>query len=131
MNSLTLALAALALLTLLALMLAVTALCHSRSVAGAANKRRKAEVNELEPLVQALRSDLEGLAAQIHGMQQLPPQTLIAAPPRVGLNLAKRSQALRLNRHGNSPPQIASTLEIPLQEVELLLKVERIVLSNL
>jgi len=131
MSPLLLASSALAILTLLALMLSVTALCQARSVARAANKLRKADVSELESVVQGLRSDLEGLAAQIHDMQQLPPQTLITAPPRGGLNLAKRSQALRLNRHGNSPPQIASTLDIPLQEVELLLKVDRIVLSNL
>jgi hypothetical protein len=36
-----------------------------------------------------------------------------------------------MHRRGDSPGQIASTLQVPLQEVELLLKVHRIVLQNL
>jgi hypothetical protein len=131
MSPVILALGALAVLTLLALLLAVTALCHARALGHAATQCRTVKDSGLDSEVQGLRSDLEGLAAQVHDLQQLPPQTLIAAPPRGGLNLAKRSQALRLNRHGNSPAQIASTLDIPLQEVELLLKVDRIILSNL
>jgi hypothetical protein len=124
-------LGALSLLTLLALVLAATALCQGRAVTQAISKRRETAGSELEPVLQGLRADLDGLAAQIHDLQQLPPQTWIAAPPRGGLNLAKRSHALRLHRHGNSAPQIASALELPLQEVELLLKVQRIVLRNL
>jgi hypothetical protein len=50
--------------------------------------------------------------------------------PRPGLNLNKRSQALRLHRRGDPAEQIATALELPLQEVQLLLKVQRIVLSS-
>ncbi len=131
MTSLTLAFGALSLLTLLALLLAVAAFCQARGSTRAVGKLRKTAVTGLETAVQGLRSDLEGLAAQIHDMQQLPPPASTAAPPRGGLNLAKRSEALRLHRHGNSVAQIASTLEIPLQEVELLLKVHRVVIRNL
>jgi hypothetical protein len=35
-----------------------------------------------------------------------------------------------MHRRGEAPDQIASTLEMPRQEVDLLLKVHRIVLSN-
>ncbi len=129
MNSLTLTLGGLSLLTLLALVLAATALCLVRSAARVARKGRHTEDNELASAVQALRADLESLASQ---MRDAPlSQALLAAPPRNGLNLAKRSQALRLNRRGTSPAQIAAALELPLQEVELLLKVDRIVISNL
>ena len=48
-----------------------------------------------------------------------------------GLNLSKRSQALRMHRRGEAPAQIAAALNIPSQEVELLIKVQRIVLSNM
>ena len=128
MNTLTVALGALSLLTLLALVIAVTAFCQVRAVAKAIEKKHSAVETGSAATLEALRSDLESLSAQIRDTQ--PPQILLAGPPR-GLNLAKRSQALRLNRHGNSPSQIAATLEVPLQEVELLLKVDRIVLSNL
>lgn len=129
MNSLTFTLGGLSLLTLLALVFASTALCLVRSAASGARKGRQAGDNELASEVQTLRSELESLASQIRDVQPL--QAQLAAPPRNGLNLAKRSQALRLNRHGSSPAQIAAALELPLQEVELLLKVDRIVIGNL
>jgi hypothetical protein len=50
--------------------------------------------------------------------------------PKAGFNLSKRSQALRMHRRGEAPGHIASTLELPRQEVELLLKVHRIVIQN-
>ena len=52
-------------------------------------------------------------------------------PPRSGLNLNKRSQALERHRRGETPPEIAAALAIPRNEVELLIKVQRIVLSSL
>jgi DNA-directed RNA polymerase specialized sigma24 family protein len=38
---------------------------------------------------------------------------------------------LRLHRRGSSPEQIAEALDIPLGEVDLLVKVHRIVISNI
>jgi hypothetical protein len=52
-------------------------------------------------------------------------------PPRSGLNLTKRSQALERHRRGETPPEIAAALAIPRNEVELLVKVQRIVLSGM
>ena len=78
-----------------------------------------------------LRRALEGLAAQVHDLQRTPPSaSLDPAQPRPGLNLGKRTQALRMHRLGESPEQIAGTLQVPRQEVDLLLKVHRIVLSK-
>jgi hypothetical protein len=51
------------------------------------------------------------------------------APPRSGLNLSTRSQALRMWRRGDAPQQIAGALSIPEREVELLLKVQRLVME--
>ena len=58
---------------------------------------------------------------------------LLVAPaaPRSGLNLNKRSQALRLSRRGETPREIATALSIPQNEVELLVKVQKIMLSGL
>jgi hypothetical protein len=50
-------------------------------------------------------------------------------PPRTGLNLGTRSQALRMWRRGDTPQQIAAVLGVPEREVELLLKVQRIVME--
>jgi hypothetical protein len=53
------------------------------------------------------------------------------APTRSGLNLSKRSQALQMSRRGGTPQVIAEALSIPKNEVELMLKVQRIVMSGL
>ncbi len=80
---------------------------------------------------QDLRDAIEGLAAQVHDLQRVPAAAPVdPAVPRAGLNLSKRSQAIRLHRRGESAEQIASQLQIPRQEVELLLKVHRLVLST-
>lgn len=42
-----------------------------------------------------------------------------------GMNLSKRVQILRLNRRGESSTHIASVLNIPLAQVELVLKLQR------
>jgi hypothetical protein len=53
------------------------------------------------------------------------------APTRSGLNLSKRSQALQMSRRGDTPQDIAAALSIPKNEVELMVKVQRIVMSAL
>jgi hypothetical protein len=77
-----------------------------------------------------LRATIESLAAQVRELQRTPAAPADAAAPRAGLNVTKRSQALRLHRQGESAEQIAASLQLPRQEVELLLKVQRIVLST-
>jgi len=80
--------------------------------------------------LQALRDTVDALAAQLHDLQSHPPVAPPPGLPRPGLNLSKRSHALRMHRRGEGADQIASALELPRQEVDLLLKVHRIVLSN-
>jgi hypothetical protein len=47
-----------------------------------------------------------------------------------GMNLSKRSQALRMHRRGETPAQIAAALGVATKEIELLLKVHKLVLEN-
>jgi hypothetical protein len=63
--------------------------------------------------------------SQISGLLVAPP------PARSGLNLNKRSQALRMSRRGEKPGEIAASLSIPQNEVELIMKIQKIVLSGL
>jgi hypothetical protein len=90
---------------------------------------RNTPVKDFE--VQSLRETVEALAAQLHDLQNHPPVALAPILPKPGLNLNKRSHALRLFRRGEAPEQIAAALELPRQEVDLLLKVHRIVIGNL
>jgi hypothetical protein len=48
------------------------------------------------------------------------------APLRSGMNVTRRSQALQMSRRGESPKEIAATLALPQNEVDLLVKVQRI-----
>lgn len=49
---------------------------------------------------------------------------LVQPPPtRSGMNLSKRTQAVRMMRRGNKPEQIAAALSIPQNEAILLLRV--------
>ena len=86
---------------------------------------------DLASAIESLQKQLQELQKQLQDTRQYPP--LVAAPsaPRPGMNLDKRSQALRLHRRGEGPSQIAAMLELPLQEVELLIKVHRIVLRSI
>jgi len=74
---------------------------------------------------------LESLGARVQELERAPaPAAVAPAAPRAGMNLNKRSQVLRLHRQGERPEQIAATLEVPRQEVELLIKVHHIVMAN-
>jgi len=97
-----------------------------RAVEKETAERRQAHDAALDEL----RRTADGLAAKIEEVRQqaaAPPQIA----PRSGLNLGKRSQALRMHRRGDSADQIAASLEVPRQEVDLLLKVHRIVITSM
>jgi hypothetical protein len=53
-----------------------------------------------------------------------------ARPNALSLNLTKRAQALRMHRRGETISSIAAALQTPLNEIELLLKIDRILDSQ-
>jgi hypothetical protein len=81
--------------------------------------------------VALLRQEVQALQKQVMETRTYSQPSGVPAPPRPCLNLDKRSQALRMHRRGEAPAQIAAVLELPLQEVELLIKVHRIVLRSI
>jgi hypothetical protein len=100
--------------------------CLLREMTARASARQPQE----DTGIQALRETVEALAAQLHDLQKHPLVAPLPGMPKPGLNLNKRSQALRMHRRGEGAEQIAAALELPRQEVDLLLKVHRIVLSS-
>lgn len=80
-----------------------------------------AEAGELRRALQVLSQELE--LERKAAMDR-------AAIPREGMNLSKRSQALRMHRLGQSPENIAAALGVSRREVDLLLKVHRTVLET-
>ncbi len=85
----------------------------------------------LEEAVQAMCAEIETLAERVKEAEERAGVLVPPTPPKSGLNLGKRSQALRMFRRGEMPEQIAAALDLPQNEVELLIKVHRISLETL
>lgn len=129
MNSLILPLAIGFGLVLAAVAVSLFTWFRSQALVAAADKDAQTAQAKLEAEVQAVRQTVEALAVQVQDAQQQARQ-MAPAVARPGLNLTKRSQALRMHRRGEPPDQIAAALEIPRQEIDLLLKVHRIVICS-
>lgn len=115
---------------LAALGLSLLALVRARAILRRAETAAAPPSAPAEAAIGILQQAVEELREQVEELRRHPaPAPALAA--RHALNLDKRSQALRMHRRGESPEQIAAVLEIPLQQVDLLLKVHRIVLSNI
>jgi hypothetical protein len=132
MNALLVQLSLLSALALTATAISLFALHRAHVLVREMDRRRGEGGASAEPSgeVRDLRDAVEALAAHVHEARQSPAALPEPGMPRAGLNLSKRSQALRMHRRGDGVEQIASALEVPRQEVDLLLKVHRIVLSR-
>src|SRR5262249_46227551 len=100
-----------------------------RLVREAGRSREPVNVSE-GPELQSLRDSVQVLAAQVQEVSKSGTPFPEPGAARPGMNLTKRSQALRMHRRGENVEQIATALAVPLQEIDLLLKVHRIVISN-
>ena len=118
-------------LSLTGIALAVFAVWHVRAWAGSVEIRMETAREESESRANSLRERLDELAVQLRELERQPAVTLAPGLPRPGMNVMKRSQALRMHRRGEALAQIATALELPRQEVELLLKVHSIVISSI
>jgi DNA-binding NarL/FixJ family response regulator len=81
-----------------------------------------------------VRREIETLSLQLREMQRHQMQTPPLLPSGVrrdpSLNVSKRSRAIRMHRLGESPEKIAAELGLSRQEIELLLKVHRLVIAS-
>jgi len=94
------------------------------------SKRLLKQQQQFEELRSSLATELEGAKVRLQEAEERA-GLLVAPPPiRSGFNLSKRSQALRMSRIGEKPENIAAVLGLPRKEVELLMKVQKIVLSG-
>lgn len=84
-----------------------------------------------ETAVEILQGKLEALESEVLELRHRTAASPTPHSVRTSMNLDRRSQALRMHRRGESPAQISAALELPLQEVHLLLKVHHIVLQNI
>ena len=87
-------------------------------------KRWSAEKLALQTANLALRGALDDLR---QGVPTPPDAGPGSSAVRPSLNLTRRSQVLRLHHRGEAPEQIAAALAVPVNEVELMLKINRMV----
>ena len=117
-------------LTLAALLVSLAALYHATRVWRRASARIEQARQEWAVSSEALGARLTRLTSDLADS----PRGLLAEPlpnpAKPCMNLSRRSQALRLHRQGDSAEQIARALDVPRQQVDLLLKVHEIVLHN-
>ena len=85
-------------------------------------ERHLAESQCLRDAIAALESKLQDACAEMK-QNMLPPA---AYTPFTGLNVQKRSEALRMYRHGSDNHTVAAALGMPLAEVALLKKVHHL-----
>lgn len=131
MNSLLVMISLLSALALTGAAASVFALQRAHRLVLEAGRRREPAPADRDPELQSLRDSIQALAAQVQELRNTTPVAMAPGTPRPGLNLSKRSQALRMHRRGESIEQIATSLAVPRQEVNLLVKVHRIVLGTI
>ncbi len=85
--------------------------------------------NQVEETVDGLSTAFEQIRTRLEEAMQ-PPAVAQAWSGSPSINLNRRGQVLRLSRRGDSARQIASTLSMRRGEVDLILKVHKMVLSG-
>ena len=132
LSSVTILLAILCALALTAAACSLFSLVYAKALVRRATQQARDRQTELQSALETAQSSVAELSATVREMGQQP--AVVAAAPgliRPGLNLTVRSQVLRMHRHGENSEKIAKCLSVPRQEVELLLKVHRIVLKSM
>lgn len=117
-------------LTAVGLGLALYLFCTLKIDIRAVERRAKPQPAPTSLEIDALRQRVDDLAALERENREQTERAGTGIAMRPGLNLSRRTQALRLHRRGDRPEQIASSLGVPTGEVHLLLKVHRILLDQ-
>jgi hypothetical protein len=94
------------------------------------NLRWKRQQKAQESATQELSVSVGELSSRMLDAEERAGVLVAPAPPKSGLNLNKRTQVIRMSRHGDQAEKIAASLNLPRREVELLLKVHGRVVYN-
>jgi len=73
---------------------------------------------------------LEAITLRLRDSEDRAGVLVAPEPPRSGLNLTKRSQVIRMSRRGERAENIAASLSLPRGEVDLLLKINALVVGS-
>jgi hypothetical protein len=100
-------------------------LCHGAQVT------MKTVREECAAAIEGAQTQYTAIASELESARLQPPVEILPGTSRPSMNVTRRSQALRLHRKGDSPERISAALEVPRQEIDLLIKVHQLVLNNL
>ena len=95
-----------------------------RREAGELRRRMATLEKEANAALVRFQSRLEELGERLRQAEERPASA--PAPPRAGLNLNNRAQALRMLRRGIDAQTIATSLNLPRPEIEMLIRVQRL-----
>jgi DNA-binding NarL/FixJ family response regulator len=118
-------------LAMAALAVSLYALYGAQRLCHAARITMKTVREECAAAIEAAQTQNAAVASELQSAKLQPPVEILPGIPRPSMNVTRRSQALRLHRQGDSAERIAATLELPRQEIELLVKVHQLVLNNI
>src|SRR5258708_5110892 len=85
---------------------------------------------QLDAATADVLAQIEEMRNELREAEQRTAQLVPPAPPKSGLNLSRRTQAIRMFRHGEDAESIASRLGLPKNEVVLLLKVHNLAVTG-
>lgn len=102
---------------------------HARKDMQATQRRSNRRQQQLEAELGKLRGCVDDLRQRLAECEQQSQQLVPPQAPASGFNLNRRTQAIRLLRRGDLPDQVAKALSVPRQEVQLLQKVQQLLLS--
>jgi len=114
----------------LCLYLFVTLKAEIRGLLRRALQERE-RVQALEIALGSARLAVQSLESHLGAVERQTGMLVAPTPARSGLNLSKRTQVLRMHRAGQDGAGIAAALALPRSEVELLIKVHRMVLEQI
>ncbi|MCP5114871.1 MAG: hypothetical protein GY953_28915 [bacterium] len=88
--------------------------------------RHHADIEQrLEGLLRASSNEISAVKIDLKTVEEKASTLPQMSAPKPGMNMSRRSQVLRMHRRGEKAWQIAAALNLPLKEVELLLKVHQ------
>ena len=116
--------------TLVAMSLSLAAACLMASLALWISTKIEARASRksLQALRLSIESTMKELGARVEELQSAPPSHPIASAvtPVQSLNLTTRAKALRLHSRGETVSSIAAALGIQREEIDLLVKLDRL-----
>ena len=92
--------------------------------------RRNAERELASSAVKVLRTEIGTLRKRLDEFEQSQIDRQAALVPQSGINTTKRAQILRMSRRGETAEHISAALSVPANEVNLALKVQRMLVDG-